>query len=389
MTLSFRDRLIVAMKLRPTLLCGAVLALSTCLAAEAQAAAAERVPTPRARSQPGPAPAEAYRELEVLYSGTARVFDWAPADASGAALVRTFENPYTARLRVRLPIDAARASGRVVLEVLTEQDGQERAPVWELAGEGLRQAGDIWVGASLQGRLPGLSWPDPAAPDCLTRNGALPLLPDMLAQAGMLLRSSSKENPLSQLAVSRVVATAHGSAATRLALYHQLAQERLRVGAGDPVFDAYVFADPGELPDTVCLRSLPAGDPRQELTAVDVPLLVLRDPARLPPSLVGTALADLPPPPPPPVRGRRPPVPPATPAPASDAAPVPPIVPLAPGLYLLGHAGLGWTPGQACTLAPVGPQAAAAALWKALDDAMLRGIPLPAVTPADYGACRP
>ncbi|MFM1885818.1 MAG: hypothetical protein RL026_975 [Pseudomonadota bacterium] len=345
--------------------------------------------------------AQGYREQEYWVAGQARVYDW-PVAAGGDPTVRDHRNDYQARILVRRPADPARASGRVVVELLVESAGTELAPLWSLSAAGLVAAGDVWVGASLHpgarsllqrldaGRYAALRVPEPAAPDCLDANGSLPLLPDMLAQLAVLLRSGSKENPLAGIAVGRVVAAGAGPAATQLALYHQLAQERLR-GVGDaPLFDAYLLAEPDSLPAVLCLRTLDPTDPVAELAAADVPVVVLRHPSKLPPSVVGPPLASLP-------------VLPSAPAPAARAAPPgqpaaepQPPLPLAPAVYLLGHAGLAeaWSgtgtaagSGPGCAAVAVGPAAAMAQLWRQLDDAMLRGIPLPVVTPVDYGAC--
>ena len=56
-----------------------------------------------------------YVEEEYLVSGTANVYNW---PAAGSATVRTTGAPYTTRMLVRRPIDSAKSSGNVIVEML-------------------------------------------------------------------------------------------------------------------------------------------------------------------------------------------------------------------------------------------------------------------------------
>ena len=58
-----------------------------------------------------------YVEEEYFLSGTANVYDW---NADGSLTVKGANNPYTTRIVVRRPAQAARFSGTVIVEILLD-----------------------------------------------------------------------------------------------------------------------------------------------------------------------------------------------------------------------------------------------------------------------------
>jgi hypothetical protein len=278
---------------------------------------AQIVPTPRAAelpvtatsrpflaagaaAQPTDLGPRGYAESEFLVNGAAAVYDW---DATGAKTVaRGAPVPYATRLLVRRPVDARRFSGLVVLELLNPTELHDTAPVWSLARDELLRAGHAWVGLTVKpAALAALqrfdaaryakvgfaySQPVDCRPVLLTpgvpgsdgdalaspraENG---LAWDAISQAGALLRSGSRENPLRDLEPRRIVAAGFGESANYLLTFVNASHARLRLGDGSPVFDAYVQIGGGlaDVPLNQCAPPLPAEDPRRHVGRRDVP----------------------------------------------------------------------------------------------------------------------
>ncbi len=147
-----------------------------------------------------------YVEEEFLVSGTGTVYTYNDPPVR-EEIIPLFEDvPYTTRIIVRRPADAADFNGTVVIEWWNSTAGFDTAPVWDPSAEFFAREGWIYVGvtnsttsmAFLVGgcRLFGL-----LPPSCGTRYSTLSLPEnglayEMVSQIANVLKSSSPENPL-------------------------------------------------------------------------------------------------------------------------------------------------------------------------------------------------
>src|ERR1051325_2255918 len=118
--------------------------------------------------------AEGYVEEEFLISGTANVYDWAKL---GPATVRVANAPYTTRVLVRRPINRAKFSGIVAVEMLNPSNRFDLNIGWALSHKEFVRKGGAWVGitskpiavAALKNfnpdRYKDLNWANPAPLD--------------------------------------------------------------------------------------------------------------------------------------------------------------------------------------------------------------------------------
>jgi len=263
------------------------------------------VPTPRAQLLPASATnrpflgaayavqpvdlaARGYEESELLVSGFANLYDW---DAGRGVTVRVPAVPYATRILVRRPKDAARFSGRVIVELLDPGADYDLAPLWGFSSDYFLRRGDVWVGVTIKPvaartlqrfdsvRYEKLNFPPAQSADCQaaaaggTDSG---LAWDLIAQVGALLRSSSKENPLLLLNPQRVLAAGYSEAGGYITTYANALHARLRLGDGSPVYDGYLNAA-GTTPAPInqCAAPLPAADPRLGALPRDVPFVTV------------------------------------------------------------------------------------------------------------------
>ena len=285
-----------------------ILTLGLALSIAGSVQAAQIVPTPRAAElpitatnrpflaaatsrQPVPLTAAGYVEKEYLISGMAGIYDWADAGATPATRLRTGNLAYATRLLVRRPVDPHRFSGRVVVELLSAAGGFDTAPLWALSATHFLRSGDVWVGLTVKPsaaetlrrfdrlRYARVNFAVPQAPDCKTdpANTDHGLAWDIIAQTGALLRSSSKENPLVDFDVRRVVAAGYAQAGGYVAAYAAVGHDRLRLGDDRAVYDAYVDAAGavGAAPINACAAPLDAADPRRQVPPRDVPVVTV------------------------------------------------------------------------------------------------------------------
>jgi len=87
--------------------------------------------------------ARGYVEEEYFFSGTANVYS--KAEGGGLSVVCA-DAPYTNRFLVRRPADPAKASGRVVVEILNTSSAIDIDRSWVLTYEQLTRNGDIYLG---------------------------------------------------------------------------------------------------------------------------------------------------------------------------------------------------------------------------------------------------
>lgn len=279
------------------------------------------VPTPRARALPGSATNQPflaasrtrepvdlgaldYTETEYLVRGFASIYEWTGAPRAAAVTVREAGIPYGTRILVRRPRDAARASGRVVLELLNPTGLYDFAPLWGFSWQHFTRNGDVWVGvtvkpvaaATLQRydpvRYADLGFAYRQAADCVP-TPPRPGLPgaadtranppdaenglawDITAQVGALLRSSSKENPLLDIAPRHIVAAGYSQTGGYLVTFANALHRLLRLGNGAAVFDGYLnAAGANAAPINQCAAPLATDDPRRGVLPRDVPFVV-------------------------------------------------------------------------------------------------------------------
>jgi len=100
--------------------------------------------------QPTGIAAHGYVEQEFFASGTAAAFHAASMPSDGKWTITLASTaPYRTRILVRRPSNPARFSGTVVVEWMNVTAG-ETAPDWDYANPALMEAGDAWVGISVQ-----------------------------------------------------------------------------------------------------------------------------------------------------------------------------------------------------------------------------------------------
>ena len=240
-----------------------------------------------------------YVEEEYLVSGTANVYDWA---RTGDLTVRHARAPYTTRILVRRPSDAARFSGHVIVEIMHNPFGQDFSLMWGWTHQGLIERRDAYVAISefpsgiaalkrfdpvRYGRL-SFANPDPnEACGPLPMNQGRPLFNvnndnsmeeglrwDAISQVGALLKSTVPNRPLAALTVERLLMTAQDNTViTYITAIHRHA----RLASGQPVYDGYVvkgYTRPYRI--RRCAPALEAGDPRIIIRNVGVPVIHLQ-----------------------------------------------------------------------------------------------------------------
>jgi hypothetical protein len=254
--------------------------------------------------QPVDLAAAGYRETEYLVRGDANIYEWTGAPQDASIAVRDAAVPYTSRILVRRPIDAGKASGLVVVELLNPTGLYDFAPLWGFSWQHFARRGDVWVGvtvkpvaaATLQRfdpvRYGSLSFGFAQSPDCRP-SPALPGTPgsgdprvnppdaenglawDLIAQVGALLRSSSKENPLLDLAPRHIVAAGYSQTGGYLITYANALHRVRRLGNGAPIYDGFLnAAGSNPAPLNQCAAPLSAEDPRRTVLPRDVPFVM-------------------------------------------------------------------------------------------------------------------
>jgi len=235
-------------------------------------------------------PKAGYVEEEFFLTGRANVYDWS---AAGQPVVKTPNAPYTTRLMLRRPADAARFSGTVIVEIVNSARRYDFPFAWGVSHDQFMETGDAFAMITLaQANLEGLKAFDPMryAPLSLAnqtpeetcnagRAGGPPqtapgeegLQFDILAQAGALLKAGRATGPLGGFRVQRLYMVAYdGALPTYIAAVHS----RIRLAGGGPVYDGYILnRHPALTRLRRCGMAPAAGDPRQIIRNLDVPLI--------------------------------------------------------------------------------------------------------------------
>jgi hypothetical protein len=237
-------------------------------------------------TEPMDLPRLGYTEEEFFVSGTANVYDW---DATGLS-VRTPNAPYTTRILVRRPSDAARFSGNVIVELAHAPRGVDFPLMWAWSHEYILEHGDAYVlltmdpsaARALQKfnptRYAALSWANPNPTEsCAAGNGPAQtsedeegLRWDVISQVGALLKSRGPR-PLAGFNVQYLYLTTQDAAHQT---YINAIQPRAVLADRRPVYDGHVSKS-GNRPGRIrrCAAAPPAGDPRNITRNAGVPVI--------------------------------------------------------------------------------------------------------------------
>ena len=213
-----------------------------------------------------------YVEDEYIVSGDANVYSW---PAPGPAIVRTANAPYTTRMLVRRPANAARFSGNVIVEVLNPSNAFDLNIGWAMMNRQLVANGDAWVGVTGKPisidalknfdlvRYGSLSMANPlplsdpqnclnpvgsvTAPSRATEDG---LVWDMFTQVGAWVRSSDASNPFvtsttrsrKATPVQHVYGFGYSQTGGFMFDYVNAIQPLVVASDGKPMFDGYIVA---------------------------------------------------------------------------------------------------------------------------------------------------
>jgi hypothetical protein len=237
-----------------------------------------------------------YVEQEYLLRGDANVY----SEAGGGALGVNATGPYETRILIRRPKSAREFSGNVILELNNPTSNYDVDIMWAADHDYFMQRGDVYVGISVKPvvldsmktfdpqRYGGLSManPDPAN---TCRQGSQTeetgLAWDMISQAGALLRSSAKANPLRKLRVQHEYLTGYSQTGGYMVTYINDFTPHFTQPGGQQIFDGYLIgAGYGftELaPINQCVQPAAPGTPAApELPGV--PQFVVHPPANAP-----------------------------------------------------------------------------------------------------------
>jgi hypothetical protein len=219
--------------------------------------------------------AKGYVEEEYLISGTANVYDWA---ADGSVTVKGANNPYTTRVVVRRPRDAAKFSGTVIVEVPNIARRYDWPMIWGFSQEYFLEHGDAWVMVGMPASAASMKKVDPARYGSLAFENTSKACPgesedgmryDLLSQVAAAARGPI----LGGLQAQRVFLTTQD---TGIITYVNAIHDRAKLANGKPAYDGYVIKvlnAPGVI--SSCSRASAANDPRRMLKAIDVPTIAV------------------------------------------------------------------------------------------------------------------
>jgi hypothetical protein len=237
-----------------------------------------------------------YVEEEYFVSGTANVYDW---PSSGAAVVRTANAPYTTRVLIRRPANAARFSGTAVVEMLNPSNRMDLNIGWAISHEHWARNGDAWIGITAKPisvvalktfnpeRYAALSWANPLplsdARNCesvagdssrSTENG---LVWDIHRQVAHWLRSDDATSPFvaqGESTVERLYAWGYSQTGGFLYTYINAIHPLDVKQHGKSLFDAYfIGVSSGPVPINQCSARPESDDPRRAIRNVGVPVV--------------------------------------------------------------------------------------------------------------------
>ena len=217
-----------------------------------------------------------YVEEEFLLGGEANVYDWA---ADGSVNVKTPNAPYTTRILVRRPADAARFNGTVVVELPNTARRFDWTMLWGYVHNYVTDSGAAWVGITMPTAIQGLkkfnptryasvSFANPAPNEACAAGG-----PNAPAD----IEDGLKWDAISQLGAALKSGGVPGLRAQRVYLTTQGADLVTYINAIQPhakVYDGFVLKSPGG-PGRIsrCSAAPGKGDPRQTIKNAGVPVI--------------------------------------------------------------------------------------------------------------------
>lgn len=240
--------------------------------------------------------AAGYVEEEFLASTLAGV----RKEVDGAVKCEGNKIPATTRILVRRPIDAARASGVVVLELFDAPFGYDTADIWEATAAHITERGHTWVGMTAgpvaadalrranPERYAGVSWArDPGvAPETVVAKRPGDPVDVVLdgAEEGFVwdflisLSRALHEGTVPGVRGDAVVAAGHGYAGIQLNTFANTVHNPCSAGLGYQVIDGYLNVAGGGIRRTLNQDSTepgiaawrPARPPRLEVPHITV-----------------------------------------------------------------------------------------------------------------------
>lgn len=220
-----------------------------------------------------------YVEEEYLISGSANVYDW---NADGTVTVKGANNPYTTRIIVWKPAQAARFSGTVVVEIPNIARRFDWPMMWGFSHDYWMEHGDAWVQIGMPASVASMKKFDAARYGSLSFDNTTKVCPgetedglryDMFSQVAAAVKSKAAGMPFTGLDVQRAFLTTQD---TGMVTYINAIHSQARVDGGKRPYDGYlikVLNAPGVI--NSCARPLAATDPRRMLKAVDVPTITV------------------------------------------------------------------------------------------------------------------
>ena len=216
-----------------------------------------------------------YVEKEFFLSGKANVYD---LDADERAVVRSTGHPYSTRLLVRYPSDAAKFSGRVVIDILNASSGVDLEDLWRRSWDHILKSGHAYIGITSKtdtanalkrfdaARYAELQWQVDGADE----NG---LVWDMLSHLGTQLRKPGTGGLLGTLTPNWVYLGGQSQSGMYLNTYLSAFADRLAVArdGAKPLFDGYLNLVG---PASVAIRSGGA-NPQKLYKATAVPQIAI------------------------------------------------------------------------------------------------------------------
>ena len=163
-----------------------------------------------------------YVEEEFFIAGTANRYN-TPAGERGSVI--DVNHPYSTRMVVRRPRQAARFNGTAIVEWYNVSQGHDGEYEWLQSYEHLIRSGYAWVGVSAQAvGVNALKEWSPARYGSLdvARGGTIigdALSYDVFSAAGLAIRGKANRDVMGGLRVQRLIATGHSQSAGRLYNY--------------------------------------------------------------------------------------------------------------------------------------------------------------------------
>jgi hypothetical protein len=237
-----------------------------------------------------------YIEEEFFISGQANVYDW---PERGKLEVRTADVPYTTRLLIRRPADAARFSGNIVVEMLNPSNLFDLNIGWAMSHAQMLRNGDAWVGITAKPiavktlkqfdpvRYAALSWANPLAAtdpqNCevsgdTTQANENGLIWDIHTQVGAWLRSDDSANPFRYDTAGSIAemlyAWGYSQTGSFLYTYINAIHPEIIEARGESMFDGYLVAvSSGPSAINQCAPRIARDDARRPIVNAGVPVI--------------------------------------------------------------------------------------------------------------------